>query len=291
MNDLRLALSVAAPHGWALAGSVVLMLCESGAALALPWIGGLFTKSLVQGGAGSLGVGVVLAAMLAAFGIQALLRFASTLVLEGVADRMIAHLRIRLYDHLQALPLAFHHRRRLGDAVALLTNDVYVLGGFVSGTVVAVVPLLATAAGAVGMMLHLRLDLAVWVALAIPLFYLLLKFVGCRLWPISISLQDEEARAVALAQENLGLLPAIKTFSREAQESARYRDQIDRILGLSARQRWISAVLGPLVQFLAAAGIVLVIALASADLIAGKLAAADTVSFLLYAYLLRRPLW
>ena len=97
----------------------------------------------------------------------------------------------------------------------------------------------------------------------VPLFYLLLKIVGRRLRPLSGRLQEEEAGAIAMAQENLGMLPAIKTYTREPQESARYREQIDRILRLTAKQRRIYAALGPAAQLIAAVGIVLVLALAS----------------------------
>ena len=85
------------------------------------------------------------------------------------------------------------------------------------------------------------------------------------------------------------MLPAIKTFTREPQESARHREQIDRIRSLTAQQLQIDAALGPAVQFIAAAGIVLVLWLASGDLAGGKLAPAELVSFLLYAQLLTRP--
>lgn len=289
MGDLRTIYAIAVSHGGKLALGTVLLLGEGAAALAVPWIGGLVTDAILKGGAGP-GMSAMLIAMLGAFALQALLRFASSYLLDSAADQIIAGLKVRLYDHLQALPLAFYHRRRLGDALALLTTDVYVLGGFVSGTAIAVVPMLATAAGAVLFMFSIRPDLAILVAVLVPLFFLLMKIAGRRLRPLSLHLQNEEASAVAMAEENLGMLPAIKTFTRERQESARYRAQIEKILDLSARQRRIYSALGPLVQFIAAAGIVLVLALASRDLFEGKLSPAQLVSFLLYAQLLARPI-
>jgi subfamily B ATP-binding cassette protein MsbA len=102
-------------------------------------------------------------------------------------------------------------------------------------------------------------------------------------------LSEEHATAVAIAEENLGMLPAIKTFTREPQESARHRAQIDRIRVLTGRQLKIEAALGPGIQFVAAAGIVLLLWLASGALTGGKLAPAELVTFLLYAQLLTRP--
>lgn len=288
MGELRLLLAFAAPHRGMLALSGVLTLCESAAMLAVPWAGGLLAEAILRGGAGPE-IGGILLAMLGLFALVSLFQFASGYILDSTADQIIADLRIRLYDHLQALPLGFYHRRRLGDTLALLSTDVYIIGGFISGTVIALLPLLVTAGGAVVMMIRIRVDLALLVAALIPLFYLLAKVAGRILRPLSVRLQHEEAGAIAMAQENLGLLAAIKSFTRERQESARYRGQIGLILQLSAKQRRIAAALGPLAQFVAAAGIVLVLALASDDLATGSLSPAQLVSFLLYAQLLARP--
>ena len=101
-------------------------------------------------------------------------------------------------------------------------------------------------------MFRLQPKLALLVMAAIPLFYLALKVVGRRLRPLAARLQDEHAAAIAIAEENLGMLPAIKTFTREQEESGRFRSQIDQILHLTRRQLRIHASLDPVVQFIAA---------------------------------------
>ncbi len=74
-------------------------------------------------------VPAVLVAMLALFGAQALLKFGNTYLLGNAGEKIVADLKIRVYDHLQALPLSFFHQRRQGDTLALLTRDVYVVSG------------------------------------------------------------------------------------------------------------------------------------------------------------------
>ena len=182
----------------------------------------------------------------------------------------MSDLKVRLYDHLQALPLAYFQQRRHGETLALLTRDVYVVSDFLSGTAVAVVPLLATVAGSLVLMFRLQPWLALLAMVAIPLFYIVAKIVGRRLRPLAAELQDEHATAIAIAEENLGMLPAIKTFTREPQESARYRAQIDRILHLTRRQLRIQAALGPALQFVAAAGIVALLWLGGAEVLDGR---------------------
>ncbi|MBK6395563.1 MAG: hypothetical protein IPF73_13470 [Betaproteobacteria bacterium] len=290
MNDLRVLLAFAAPYRAPLALCALLMLAESAAALAVPWLGGKLAGALLPGEAATAtGASTILAAMLALFAVQALLKFANTTLLGGTGERIVSDLKVRLYDHLQALPLSFFQQRRHGETLALLTRDVYVVGDFVSGTAIAVVPLLLTVAGSLLFMFRLQPQLALLAMVAIPLFYLVTKIVGRRIRPLASELQDEHAAAIAIAEENLGMLPAIKTFTREPQESARYRRQIDRILHLTSRQLRIQAALGPALQFVAAAGIVALLWLGGAELTRGRMTPAELVSFLLYAMLLTRP--
>ena len=284
-SDLRFLLGHARPYRATLAFCALLMLAESAMALAVPWLGGQFAGSLL--GDAAQVTGTLLLALLALFAAQALLKFANAYLLSRSAEQILADLRIRLYDHLQALPLAFYHQRRQGDVLALLTNDVAHLSGFLSGTLLATVPLLLTVAGAVALMARIDARLAGFVVVLVPLFYLLLKILGRRLRPLAAQLQDAHADAIATAEENLGMLPAIKTFTREAQESARYRGKIHRILHLSAEQRRIYAALGPILQFLAAAGMVAVLWVMSEQM--ADRSPAEMVSFLLYAALLTRP--
>ena len=287
LMNLRALLGYAAPYRASLAVSGVLMLTETGAALAVPWLGGRFAGSVLSGGQGN--VGWMLLALLALFAFQALLKFGNGYLLSRSAERILADLRIRIYDHLQALPLSFYHQRRQGDILALLTYEVAELSGFITGTLLSVIPLLLTVAGAVLLMFRTDALLALMVAVLIPLFYLLLKIMGRRLRPLASQLQTEHAAAIAIAEENLGMLPAIKTFTREMQESQRYRKQIQRIVHLSTTQQRIYAALEPAVQFVAAAAVVLLLWLASGRVSGGSMTPAELVSFLLYAALLTRP--
>jgi ATP-binding cassette subfamily B protein len=208
---LSVLLGYAAPYRASLAFCGLLMLIETGAALAVPWLGGQFAGGVLSGG--QIEVGWILVALLALFALQAGLKFANAYLLGRSSERILADLRIRIYDHLQALPLGFYHQRRQGDILALMTYEVEHLSGFITGTLLSVVPLLLTVGGAVLLMYRTDAQLALLVAALVPLFYLLLKIMGRKLRPLARQLQTEYATAVAMAEENLGMLPAIKTFT------------------------------------------------------------------------------
>ena len=93
-----------------------------------------------------------------------------------------------------------------------------------------------------------------------------------------------------MAEETIALLPVVKLFTRENVQSARYSEQVDRLMQLSTRQQLIYAALDPAMQFLAAAGIVVLVWLAKDRLGSGVLSTGDFVGFMLYAALLARPM-
>ncbi|MGI9403912.1 MAG: ABC transporter ATP-binding protein, partial [Hyphomicrobium sp.] len=285
--NLRILLGYAAPYRASLAFCGALMLLETAAALAVPWLGGQFAGGVLS--QGQTNVSSILLMLLALFAFQALLKFANGYVLSRTAQQILADLRIRIYDHLQALPLSFFHQRRQGDILALITYEVAQLSGFITGTMLGVIPLLLTAVGAVVLMFRIDALLAGLVAALIPFFYLLLKFMGRRLRPLAVQLQQAYATAVAIAEENLGMLPAIKTFTREAQESQRHSQQIHHVMKLSVTQQRIQAALQPTVQFIAAAAVVLLLWMATGRVSGGAMTPAELISFLLYAALLTRP--
>jgi ABC-type multidrug transport system fused ATPase/permease subunit len=202
----------------------------------------------------------------------------------------LADLRIRLYDHLQALPLNFHQQRSQGETLALVTYEVAQFSSFVSGTLLSIIPLLMMVTGAVALMFSIAPLLAALVATMVPIFYLLLKVIGRRLRALAIQLQRAQASAIAIADENLSMLPAIKTFTREAEESFRHSSQIARVMDLSIAQQRIYAALEPGIQFIAATAAVTLLWLGSRRLTAGGLTPGELVSFLLYAALLTRPI-
>ena len=288
MRDFRIVAELAVRHRAPLAFAALAMVAESAASLALPWAAGTLAQGVIAPAAG-FATATILGAMLAIFALQAIGRFAAAYFSDGLVDRVVAEMRMRIYDRLQALPLAFHQERRLGDTLALLTHDIYVISGFVAGVLVAALPLVLTAAGAAIMMARTGGGLALAVIVLLPAFLFAFKVAGRRMRPLARELQDEEAGAVAMAHENLALLPAIKAYVAEERESARYGARIGRILALGTRQRRLHAALAPVAQFIAAAALVGILAAGASRVGAGTLTPGELVAFLLYAHLLTRP--
>ncbi len=211
-------LAYVTPHRRVLLLAVVLMVGESAIALANPWIAGRFAELVLHSPAsaspefGVPGLMVVWALLLAA---QSGLSFGNRYLLGGTGETMLAGLRSRLYDHLQSLPLSYFHERRRGEVLALLGNDAAHISNFVTGTLVSLLPLLITFAGAFYFLYLISPTIALLAGGLVPLFFLVMKLIGRRLRPLSSEWVRTHAEMFATLEENIGMLPAIKSFTRE----------------------------------------------------------------------------
>jgi len=265
---------------------VVLMLAATGSTLATPWLAGQLADQVFSGqSAGSWGLLLLIVGLL---GARALMQFVASWWLGRTGEHILADLRCDLYDHVQALPLSYHHARRRGNTLALLTNDVDRLTGFVTGPVVELVPQLLVVFGSLVLMARIDLRLALVVALLVPLLFFVLKLISVQLRPLARQIQQAYADKLTILEENLGMLPVIKSFTREGIEARRYRQQVQQLLALLVRERVVYAAIAPAMQFLAGAGLVLALWwLGSAG---PARSPAEIVSFLLYAALLAYPM-
>ena len=144
-------------HAGSLLLALLMLLAQSAATLAQPWLGGQLTNRLLF----SQGFGPLLWVLFALIVAQSTLGYLASLQLQRVTSQFVAEGSTRLYTHLQALPLSWHYQRQRGDVLALLTGDMYRLGHYLTGTLVPLLPLLFTFVGALLMMLGLAPMIAV----------------------------------------------------------------------------------------------------------------------------------
>ena len=255
--------------------------------LAVPWLAGTMLAGIATRNTGP--AGWLAAALLFALAVTALLNFAVALVSGSAVHKLIAGLRKHVYNHLQGLPVGFHESRQQGDTMALLTIEIYRLSEFLSETLINLPARLLIVFGAVVMMARIDLMLAMLVPLLIPTFYLALKVAGRSLHGIAAKIQQAEAQVIAIAEENLEMLPAIKAFTREQFESDRYGAQVEQAKQLALRHNRIIAALEPAIGLIAAGAAVLILMLAGGRMQSGAMTAENMFGFLLYAALLTRP--
>ena len=285
-------LSYATPYRRTLLLITILMLCESGVALLSPWLAGRFTEAMLVSPATAYPFSLkqILLCWLAVLALKALLNFSNRYLTAKTGESMLAGLRNRLYDHLQSLPIRYFHERKHGEVLTLVTNDASIISSFVTGTLIGLLPLFVTFSGALVLIFFINPTIALMAGLLVPLFFLTMKVLGRKIRPLSKEMIDEYAHTFSIIEENLSLLPLIKSFTREKIESRRFQKGNLRLLNLTTRYLRIQALLSPVVHFLAASSILLLLWVAGNQVESGQLTSADLVSLLLYGMMLTRPI-
>ncbi len=284
-------LYIITPHRRILLLILALLLADSMTALAMPWMAGMLTKSILGGEESGLpAFQFILVAWFCLLAVKSLLSFGSSYLIGGTGENMAARLRSRVYEHLQILPMAYYQERRPGDLLTLLSNDSRAISSFVTNTLVRLLPLTLTLAGAFLIMAWMDPLIALLAALLMPVYYIAMKMLGRRIRPVTSEWIKSWSAMISLVQENLGLIPAIKAFTREPLEERRFAQKNTEVLSLSRKQILIQSILPPAISFMAGGGLLLLLWVGIGHVESGKLDTAQLVSLLLYAMLLTRPI-
>ena len=274
-----------APYRRQLILAGLLLLAESCVALSMPWFAGRVAQDLLAGRIPD----ALLLAWLGVLGVQCAIAFADVVMLGGISMRITADLGSNVYDHLQALPLRWHQDRQRGEVLALLGNDVARISTFMIGTLIPLLPMFFTFIGALILLLRIDVRIGLAVAAGVPLFVLALRLLTRQLRPLADASIREDALKTAIAEQNLATLPIIKAYTREAEESARFAVQSHKVRELDVRLLRRSALLSPMVRWIASAAVLLLLWLGGREVAAGSLRASELVSLLLYGLLLTQP--
>lgn len=265
---------------------VALTVLQSVAALALPWLAGRFSMALLA----AQPVDAWLVAWFALIVVQVTLGYLAGVCSQAMGSRVVAETSVRAFDHLQSLPLAWHGDRQRGETLSLVTQDVSRLAQFLVQTLLPLLPLVLTCIGAFVLMLRVDPATALAVVLVLPVIVVGLRLARRTLRPLARQEHDASVRKWVLAEQNLAMLPLVKSYVGEPYESARYAEQAERLGQLERRLGRLQQGITPAARVVAAAGVLLLLGIASRSVAAGTLSAPQLITLLLYGLLLTQPL-
>jgi len=269
-----------------------LTLLASVATLAVPWLAAQLLSGLLTGGANTLaiGLGETLAILIVVLVSLTVLTIAAGIVSETASARILTALREEIYDHVQLLPIGFHESSRRGDVLALTSYEVGNLSEFLASTLATAPAMILTALGAVVVLFAIDPSMALVVPLIIPIFYIAMRLAGRSLRTMSHDLRAAEVDLIAIAERDLEMLPAIKSFAAEAYHRDHFARAAHHSRRLAVRQARLNAFIGPAFALLAALAAIAVLVIGQDRLSAGDSNPGEVFAFLLYAALLTRPI-
>ena len=222
----------------------------------------------------------------AAIGIAALLAVGTGLryyFVTRLGERVVADIRLALFDRVMGLSPAFFERLMTGEIVSRLSTDTTLILSVIGSSVSIALRNILILLGGLVLLFLTSAKLTGLVLLVVPAVVVPIIVLGRKLRTLSRENQDWIAASSGQATEALGAVQAVQAFTHEGQTKALFGDVTEKSF-LSAKTRiGTRAVMTVIVIFLVFTGIVGVLWIGARDVRAGTMTPGQLVQFVIYA--------
>ena len=178
---------------------------------------------------------LIMAAVLVSYLLRSLLNFIVTYYGHTFGIRVEADIRRDLFHHMQELSFDFYDRNRTGKLMARLTSDLFELTELAHHGPEDLLTSLLTIIGALIVMGSIRWQLAVVVALTIPVFLFVVMLLRGRMGRASAAAKEKTGHINQEIESSLSGVRTAKAFANEATEGRRF-DAANEIFKTSKRE-------------------------------------------------------
>jgi len=222
-RNLRGLLVLLGPYKLRAAATLAALLVGTAASLAPP----LLAKVAIDQGIerhDTKALVLVVIAFLASAVLVWVMTYMQTYLVGWVGQRVLADLRIRIFTHLQSLPVGFYESRPAGVLISRMTNDVEALDSLVTDSVVTLFQSGLTLIGTIAILLVLDVKLALITFAVFPLL------AGGSIWFRLVSAgafrrtRETIGAITAYLQETLSGIRVVRSFGQEGFHEARFAE-------------------------------------------------------------------
>ncbi|MGF1536527.1 MAG: ABC transporter ATP-binding protein [Elainellaceae cyanobacterium] len=224
------------------------------------------------------------------FLVQKLAQYGQDALMAQAALRIAFDLRLDAYAHLQTLSLSYFETAKTGDLSYRLTEDIDRIGEVVNKLFHDFLPCVLQLFVVFGYMVYLNWQLTLATLVMVPLLAGLIGWFGDRMLTASRRSQNRVSDLSSLVTEMVSGMRIIQAFSAEAFERERFREEAERNRQAQYRAAWLRAVQFPVVGFLYAISILLLLLLGGWQIAAGNLTGESFGSYVAAVLLLIDPI-
>ncbi|WP_447969461.1 ABC transporter ATP-binding protein [Nitrospira sp. M1] len=220
---------------------------------------------------------------------QSVLSMGHSYLTSRVSQQIICDFRTHLFAHFQRLSLGFFSKRRTGEIVSRLMNDVGVIQSTLTDTPIDTAKHFVTVIGGVGFLLVMNWRLCGLILLLLPLLAIVARLFGRRLKSLSTQIQDRTAELTTLIEEVVSGIRIVKSYVQTDREERRFRSGVTSLMDTTLRRTAILSVFIPVITLLTLATAVAVLWYGGKQVIEGAMSPGDLFAFVLFAGILIGP--
>jgi ATP-binding cassette subfamily B protein len=215
--------------------------------------------------------------------------FADEYLASWIGENFLHRLRTRVFAHLHTLSAGFRDRRRLGDVLSRLTEDVDAIENLVLIGVAEATSEIFQIMIFAGVMFFLSWQLALVSLAGAPVFWLTARVFTGRIEDASREARRRRGSIGAIAEDSLSNALLIQAYGREQAEVKRFAGQSlgSAVAELTAAR--IEALFPAVISVLQGTGLLAIIGVGAWEVSARQLTVGALVAFLLYLVQLFGP--
>ena len=277
-RSLRGLLGLLRPYRLRVAAMMLALVVGTAASLAPPLLARAAIDKGINGHHTSTLVVVVVAFLVSAVLVWAM-TYAQTFLVGWVGQRALADLRIRIFTHLQTLPIGFYESRPAGVLISRMTNDVEALDSLVTDSVVTLFQAGLTLIGTVGILLYLDVKLALITFCVLPL--LLAGSLWFRIISAGAFRRTRETIGAITAhlQETLSGVRVVRSFAQEDTHEARFTELNAENRDANMTTVKLNAAYFPAVELLSGVAVAAIVLYGGLQAIDGQITVGTVVAF------------
>ena len=268
--------------------AVACMVLATSASLYVPWIvrdvidGVLVNKDIVLLNAITAGIVIV-------FALRGFFVYGQTYLMAFISQKVVIDLREHLFRQFQRLSVSYFDRSQTGKVLSYMTNDVAALQGVLAQNVIELASESLALIGSLIAMFYLHWQLALLTLITVPMVAEAMKIFGVKLRKASGAMQQRAAEITSVLQEMIVSIRLIRLFVREGYEIGRFNRENVNNFDAQMKAAQLSATLTPVVEFLAALAVTVIVWYGGKEVINGNLTSGSLIAFLVYAVNISNP--
>jgi subfamily B ATP-binding cassette protein MsbA len=226
--------------------------------------------------------------------LKVVLSYVNTYLMTWVGNKVIIDIRMQLYDKTQKLSFRVLYKKRIGEFISRITNDVTMLQTILVQVAMDLFICCAKAAAILMTMIYLNWRLTIIAGMIIPVAFFTMNRVGMRLRSIGASIQEQVAQLSAVAIEALSAIRIVRAFATERLEYAQFDEKNREFFRVTIKGSQTRGMLDGILEVVQYVALVIVLMVGayfvtSSDPASSSFTTGDLMSFCLAIGTLARP--
>jgi subfamily B ATP-binding cassette protein MsbA len=224
------------------------------------------------------------------FVLQMICSTAHNYLFDLTEKRIITDFRKKIFIHLQNLSLSFFAKRRTGEIMSRMTNDVTTLENLITDIPATALQQSIRLFGGILIIVYMNWKLTFMILVLAPILVVFAKTFGRRLKRLSTEIQDKLATSTTVLEENISNIQVVKSFVRSDLETERFSNAVEDSFQSAKKRVIISSFFGPTIGFIAFTTSLILLWYGGREVITGGISPGELIAFILYATIIAGPM-